>query len=67
MLGVTLLCVAVLGLGGPLFYAVGTLMGSDMYVDGGLTRLAVEVVVGSYALYWSYRLRMRAPRPALAK
>lgn len=67
MLGVTLLCVAVLGLGGPLFYAVGTLMGADMHVDGGLPRLAIEVAVGSYALYWSYRLRMRVPRAALAR
>ena len=58
VLGVALLCVAVLGLGGPIFYAVGTLSGADMHIDGGLTRLVIEVAIGSYALSWSYRLRM---------
>lgn len=67
VLGVVLLSVAVLGLGGPIFYAVGTLMGAGMHVNGGLTRLAIEVAVGSYALYWACRLRMKMPRATLAR
>lgn len=67
VLGVTLLCVAVLGLGGPIFYAVGSLMGAGMHVDGGPARLAIEVAVGSYALYLSYRLRMGTFRTVRAQ
>lgn len=67
VLGVTLLCIAVAGLGGPLFYVGGTLSGADMHMRGGLTRLAIEVAVGSYALFWSYRLRMGTFRTVPAR
>lgn len=67
VLGVALLCVAVLGLVGPLFYIGGSLSGAEMYVSGGLKRMVVEAAVGSYAFYWSYRLRMSTLRTATAR
>ena len=67
VLGVALLGVAVLGLGGPIFYVVANLSGADLHVRGGLTRMIVEVAVGTYALFWSYRLRTGTLRTAPAR
>ncbi|MEO6989683.1 MAG: hypothetical protein ABI239_13680 [Aquihabitans sp.] len=60
----TLLCVAVLGIGGPLFYVLATLDGGEVQIPGGFTRMMIELAVGSYALYWSYRLWISTLRTA---